>query len=811
MRLRRMSKPQGDRNIKITQAGFLGGLNLDVPVGNINETEVAVLENLIPYRNRLESRPGVSLSGSTMPGTGTIHTLKYHSGQEKFILHRGSSVYVSSDYLSTWSVAAVGPIGVSVADADSNILEYTDNCIICQEDRILVLELSNSNYLRHINSDGPNTAFPITSADGDGDYKYRITYTFARYVDDVLVAESHPYRSDTFDETLFTEITMPDEWESEDQISITNYNAPSDTHWTHIRLYRTLDIGVFGRGNSSFQYFHFHTMTFEEAENYTGSGISVFSISSAISAFALHSEGFIQVTSTGHNFLDEDEITIIDTDNYDGVYTIESIVDANNFVIPGTFVADDAKGQAAVEPAFYIYDGAEYGIGASDIIIQSRGDLLRSELLYPISTGQVACLSDGFLFCAVSHNKVIYSQNNEFIGYYYPGGQFVTVNDTVTAMISSPESMIIVCKRSTYRQNSISISSSNYGDINLGEFISVLDKPSLVDDIIGVSQSKTISNVDMYRFMAVCSDNSVRLFDGSAWGVNLAKSKVVSEINKMVDGAQALYNPEGGYLIWYSITDGAVVADRALRVGLSEEYGAGWCQYSGTSYPYPALNKNSVSLFIGSTYQMPRMICVDYSDSNPYWVETYNGPTGSGYSRSNTDIGSVDIACKVRFKDDVGSAKHYFIRHQESHVYLRALDRGSDLPAGLVATLSAYADDSSTPVDTYTDFDVSGDVHFVRDISGKRISIEFSTNKAGFILIEKDGYYAVQDRPTINPSASKEQFYQDELCTDLIVWGTRPDMLVNSANGIEVVVFGDAPSLIDGPDENSDSGIKFED
>jgi hypothetical protein len=36
-------------------------------------------------------------------------------------------------------------------------------------------------------------------------------------------------------------------------------------------------------------------------------------------------------------------------------------------------------------------------------------------------------------------------------------------------------------------------------------------------------------------------------------------------------------------------------------------------------------------------------------------------------------------------------------------------------------------------------------------------------------------------------------------------------MLVNSANGIEVVVFGDAPSLIDGPDENSDSGIKFED
>ena len=57
-RLRNKSQQQADREIRRQQSGFLGGVNLDLPRSEINDTQVCNSNNIVSYRTHVETRAG---------------------------------------------------------------------------------------------------------------------------------------------------------------------------------------------------------------------------------------------------------------------------------------------------------------------------------------------------------------------------------------------------------------------------------------------------------------------------------------------------------------------------------------------------------------------------------------------------------------------------------------------------------------------------------------------------------------------------------------------------------------------------------
>lgn len=72
------------------------------------------------------------------------------------------------------------------------------------------------------------------------------------------------------------------------------------------------------------------------------------SVNITITAFANAGGGEVTVTAATHGFQTDDIVTITGTTSYDGTFNVTR-VDANNFKITDTFVADDATGTASQE------------------------------------------------------------------------------------------------------------------------------------------------------------------------------------------------------------------------------------------------------------------------------------------------------------------------------------------------------------------------------------------------------------------------------------------------------------------------------
>lgn len=248
--LKDYTKAQSTRPIVVKQEGFITGMNLSAPRRDLESTALAYCENFIPKRSRLDPRSGSELIG-VLPATisDTYYGIIYHSKSGYYLCHVGSGLYYSTD-LNTWNPTT----GVwNPADADSKLHIYGDDILITQEDRMLVCEIDNSFYVRKFNADNPKFAPDITSGGDSGDFIYRFTYTYARYVGDELVAESGAYTNKDYTE-YFKEVSFSDPLGNGAQVSLDSFPVMNDgedglsTQWTHINYYRTRDIGINNEG-----------------------------------------------------------------------------------------------------------------------------------------------------------------------------------------------------------------------------------------------------------------------------------------------------------------------------------------------------------------------------------------------------------------------------------------------------------------------------------------------------------------------------------------------------------------------------------
>lgn len=745
---RKRTRAQNDREVVAKQSGFLGGMNLDNPSSEIDETEVVLLDNLIPFRSYLKSRSGVSIYGS-LPTQNTLHQIFEHEGNFKYVAHCGDELYYSEDAMQTWVLVG----GESPIDADSDMKALGEDVIVFQEDKMLRIEMENSGGViaRPLNDENPTIrpVFDGTVDAVDASHLYRFTYTYARIVDDVLVAESGSLVAEEITDPDYVEVYTENPISQYEYPTIVDLDLPVGTYWTHIRLYRTLDIYPSDTNvNSTEIYYLVDTIAWGEVE-----GID-------------EGVGF-------------------------------------DYIIDETIPEDDPS-----QPSPLLEVGVGDGYATPDDTLLAGGEILLTRFFAPIPNGIVNEITPGFMFVAERDGKIIsYSSLGDVprrVGYYNAAFQFASLDDSARIILGNPDSVIVCCNKSTYRGTIFT--ERNVGNVNVGEVIAQLEPFTVIDSDLGVYDYGSVAKMDTGRFIAHCSDSSIRVWEGRQWGVDLSRFKVQKEIKKIFEGSVGVYNSDGYYLLWYSDDKSSPVRDKCLRYGLAEDVGKGWSYFSGEGFPFPTANIGAISV-IDPEEKKQLILCYDSAAGTMVQVETFDGPIGSLYSRSDVDLegeaGEVVIQSKVIFRELTGNQESYFCIHQQSNIYVRPISRESQLSPDFGIDVKIGTDGNQN-IDSAISVSATGDAFFFKEsakITGHRlqISVESTANTEGFIIRGYDTRYRVQDRRDLNFTSS-ENIWQKELAQVSGVWLTRPYHAVNRLDAVSLDITAGSYSLIDSPD-----------
>jgi hypothetical protein len=750
---RRRTRAQNDRGILAKQSGFLGGMNIDNPPSEIDETEVALLDNMIPFRSYTKSRSGVKTYGN-LPGTGDLHSIFEHEGNLTFVCHVGTELYYSEDSMDTWVLIT----GEAPADADSDMKALSDDVLFFQEDRLYRIELKNSSGViaRPLNQDNP-TEYPVFDDvvdASDANHTYRYTYTFARIVDGELVAESGNLTPEEAIDPDYVEIHTVDPISANNYPTISSLTVPVGSYWTDIRLYRTLDIHPDNGGiNSSEIYYLIETLPLDQV---TGLDIGV---------------------------------------DFD-------------FIIDDTLPPNDPG-----QPSPILEVGVEEGVATSDETLIAGGEFLLTRFFQPLPNGIVNEVTPGFVFVGNRDAKKLpYSSVGDVprrVGYYQPAFQFFSLDDSLRFIVGNPDSVIVCCTKSTYRGTIFT--ERNVGNTNVGEVIAQLEPVTVIDADVGVLDYGSIAKMDTGRFIAHCSDSSIRVWEGRQWGIDLSRFKVQSEIKKIFNGSVGVYNSDGYYLLWYSSDKSSPVRDKCLRYGLAEDVGKGWCFYSGSRFPFPVANVGAISS-IDPTEKKQLILCYDNAARTMVQVETFDGPTGSNYTRSDVDLeGEVNeaiIPWKVQYRELTGSQESYFCVHQQTNIYVRPVspDKLLSNQFGIDVKIGA---DGVNDIDSAISVDATGDAFFFKEsakITGHRlqISAESTENREGCIVRGYDTKYRVQDRRDLTLTSTENE-WQSEVGDIADLWLCKPYFEINRADAKLLEIVSGSYVNIDSPDSRTNS------
>ena len=145
------------------------------------------------------------------------------------------------------------------------------------------------------------------------------------------------------------------------------------------------------------------------------------SVEKAITAFANAGSGEVTVTATAHGFATDDVVTITGTTSYDGTFSITKI-NANDFKITDTWVADDATGTASQE---YFIDLTRNKIRFKHASKQNWTDAAVADVVYGGTSTAVgtikAVIVDTGTFAGTNANGPIIFTNGSVTGTFQTG------------------------------------------------------------------------------------------------------------------------------------------------------------------------------------------------------------------------------------------------------------------------------------------------------------------------------------------------------------------------------------------------------
>jgi hypothetical protein len=784
--LRDKTRPQADRSIYHTQKNFGGGLNADVPATDINTNELANSQNYIWEERWGDGRPGsVEVADITGTGAGDIHGKPFYHPKEKcLIFHRGGQLW-RWDGASAVEIKKFAPEGGIEAsfgeNGDSNIEAFGEDAMIFTQSgffyRIILRENTNNVMAMNNKNDGQprDLTQDISDVDMSTPFRYKYAYTFSC----ILESDGDFVPTDR----LATDARVI--WESP-PVSANDINNVDESY--------------------------FRLMEFNLEPKDSGKVLNMGTVDEAsVPAFTYISHvSWYRTVELGQNGIDNET-----NEEYGwiGDALIDRVTPTNTQLTDGT--ADDVVRARILSSELRLTN-----IGW----VPTKAD---EDLSGASNPGSIGSVNEQFIFTAETNaQNLAYSQRvkDQLVG-YHSGIQSHVFNDGIRILGNTPDVLTIVCNKTTHITTLTSVINSG---ILQSEF--VLDHFDDIDKNIGVQDTGSFVEVEQGTYIAICSDRSVRVWDGAGWGSDLALNKVGKDlISKAFVGRSVGVYSDGAYIVWFDSEDTGSV-NQCLRLSVKRSSGKGWTRYTGANWVLPI---NRVGVFTGDSFLVDDGIGVNFTfaidavDNKIYWIEPFIGPEGATINGfevlpyyadkvSSASPNGFSIECRFKPRETTGARESFNIIHQESHAYMRdtvdPTETDEEIPITypeLKVDARAFVDGKLSSVETEGQVNPGDDIQFWYRISGSRIAIEFFSNRSGHRVVKNDTRFRVQDilRPGRAPSDNVSVDFQDDFQTGLNLWVfSRPApfrdrvQLKNlSANG---------KSTIPGPDARS-KGVRL--
>lgn len=743
--IRSKTRPQGDRPIIHEQKNFGQGLNVDIPASDFDSNANQNLENYIAFERYPDGRSG-TVHIHDLPGSGTIHSIAIHPTSKICIMHRGTKIWevktVDAEILSFLSdTATISPASFGI-DKKSTLKPFGENFMISTVDGIfqILIEYTNKSFFQ-TNSGQPLDTHDIGVDQEQAPYKIKTVYTFSIIVDEAtgLAPPIFPGQVDRL--TPGYKLV----WESPPVLS--GESSIDNASFYRLRT-ATLELGK-GAGHTSLT-----------------TALGAKDLAATLEQKITHISAYqtADLGINGKNNLSLEQFA----------FSAESIVD-HNFLL-----------------------GTTVNIALSDTQVDSRTTAssltLKNPDFIPLPSGDLFEVTPGFLFSATSQKKVLsYSQrvpDDSISGFHNPALQFHEFDDGITVIAGTPDFLSTMTNRTS---NYATLTAHNNFSIN--ESIIVLSHFANTDDTFGVTDPKSFVKMEEGSYISICSDKSVRVWDGNGWSRDVAEDRVRSIIERIEEGTTIGGYYRGAYFIWFKVDDAVSGNNVCMRFSATRESGKGWTFYTGDDWSFPG---NEAGVFKGGNFldtaqpDLEFFFIVDASDDKIYWMETFDGPDGLSINSfqigkywadkvSSISPNGTDIICKIRTRDVTGSRESFNLKHSESHAYLRDLvgalpstsiptppDTGIVYPELLVDAI-AFVDGVQVPTETTGRVKTDGDIQFWRRVEGSRIAIEFQTSRSGHRLVGIDSRFRVQDiqRPNRGPSTTVAADFQSEMLANL--------------------------------------------
>ncbi len=878
--IRDKTRPQGDRPIFHVQKNFGGGLNVDLPASDINKNELSVSENVIAHDRYMEGRSGSVKINATMPTvSNSLHSVKQHTENGAEIFHWGAKLFNKSiDIHGYNSVVAYGEfpsadevsITASVVGSAQNAYTVIVSDTVSAGAETIVWSATSVTIACEA---GVSTITQILAAAGG------VTGTAWGTLADVSGSPGSTTiaaMGSTAMSGLNDVVTGVDDFFTINSASTLKQFGGNFILYTTSGLYmividqgqnkffkineqkplRLLDI-ITGTGDYRYRYIFTYSIIFDSSgdpstsdtdpdtnNRYTSNQTLMWEgpiYSPADERFSFYIEkkepGVINAgnsVSIGYNTIKSDL-----TNQSLGQITHLSIYRTHDLGVNGL---DDLNNNNYVWIADVpVSSTSPYSDVTTEAQLDSR--LVGGGYLYdtwgwePLPSGDVGEITDAFLFTATRGNEYLYYnqlEDIEHIGYYAPAFQYKKFEDQINILAGTPDILTIACESSTHIC-SLNLWTNPFGEDGVAiTFVAALSHFTPIDRTIGVKDYGSFAEVEQGTYIAVCSDKSVRIWEGAGWGDDLSKDKVNDIIKKVVEGVSVGFYYKGAYLLWYTdditATPANATPTKCIRLSLKKASGRGWTKYTGTDWPLPppltgvyVYNNKDSSAYNGDDL----LFVVDVTDEERYWIETFDGSTnmktqdntssfpikkyfGDKMSDAAPTGAGTEIIPKFRGADVTGSRESFNILHSESHIYMRDVT-APVTRATLAIDALAYVDNSSTPTETVGRVSAGNDIQFWRRVEGSRIAIEYEFNRSGIIITGTDTRYRVQDIKRKSKSAVQAVAgtFQNEWASDLLHWVfTRPKALIDRVTGKTFTSNGSSTET--SPDSRS-KGVKVGD
>ena len=748
--LARKTKAQADQLLVHSQGGFLGGMNSDLAMNSIEETELPWLENMIAYREGMEARPGTRALTGTEADPLQLFQLSSGTMIAVYSVYIYRRIWQDENLMDNTLLSVSGQV-----PSFSNLvkmLEWDGKLWFFCTSGIYSTPLTNGDISSSLvfTYENPPAIFagPTWTGNPSGVYKYSVLFTLAKVSDTTNPLTTVIRESGTTRENVQT-VQLSSPWGS-------GGYGPEDFFGCSPTL---VAVGGDSRRTDAIDSGYNAVLIYRTTEITNGDTL----LFARVGAIVLDTT---QRTSSANDVYR----------NFNGIYNPSSALGVSD---------DNFSGTLSV-----------YGIKR----------WLSNPFPNPSSTSNIVA-TPGFLFQQTGSRVDYIDIAAAEMGLFYKMSlQYIVAPALITSLVKNQYAIIICCTNCVL--NLSTSTSTDAGNANLGESIPVLSVPTVTDPSLGVLDGGSVAEYKSGGFFARCSDGSIRIYENNAWSTDYSKGKIGKYLRmRQNKGQLSISLASGIYYLWFHLGDptDANPTSACIRLSVMENVGSGFSFMSGAGWPFPnKLYMPPVKLIDGRggvrlAVWLHNSLGTLLTEIECGQTETLPRPVDDLEDSGNMRTPVIPIWYT---RELIGSSEELYVEHMKTSIYPHAIP-GQLIPSGLSFSGKIFVDGSPTESQEIPVSAGTATLVYSGPVIGNRFYQIISANKGGFFVPSYTVQFRSREERPLTESTSQKSFDQQLAATGM--WLSRKYPLINTADpSFSSPVIGSL-SIEPGPDNYNSS------